>query len=101
MTDLAALPKPRFTRRETTSIGRQIGSAMARSSQRINKSACNWPYPDLVMRAPAFALGLLWRLRDCLTHRAPRTAHPAKTHRLRALRLVKHQLQLVSHPAEF
>src|SRR4051794_11634564 len=78
MIDLVALPKPRFTRRETTSIGRQIVSAM-----------------------PAFALGLLWRLRDRLTHPAPRTAHPAKTHTSRALRLVKHQLELVSHPAEF
>ena len=33
MTDLAALPKPRFTSREAASIGRQIVSAMAGSSQ--------------------------------------------------------------------
>ena len=33
MTDLVALPKPRFTSWETASIGRQIVSAMAGSSQ--------------------------------------------------------------------
>ena len=31
MTDLVALPKPRFTSRETASIGRQIVRAMAGS----------------------------------------------------------------------
>ena len=33
MTDLVALPKPRFTYRETASIERQIASSVAGSSQ--------------------------------------------------------------------
>src|SRR4051794_40870999 len=52
-------------------------------------------------RPPAFSLGLLWRLRDCLTYPAARIAQRAKTHTLRALRRVRYQLELVSHPAEF
>src|SRR5262249_43448138 len=44
--------------------------------------------------APAgFSLGLLWRWRDRLTHPAARIAHRAKTHTLRALRRVRHQLE--------
>src|SRR3954471_3121716 len=57
--NLVVLPKPRFTSRETASIGRQIVSALAESSSRlgasarhfvINKPAYNWLYSDSVMR---------------------------------------------------